>query len=261
MKILRLSVILIVLLFTGCSSAPVISPPPATSPGADGVAISGTTLRLTTEKVSERINNDSGTTLAEMRFDKPVLSGSSDAAKKINAYFAEECHGFFSGSKTSRHFMFSSHKQFFMIAASVRTSVGDVALALKPLQNTVTTQVVYSSPDVLSILETAYWYDGGPSFTYYYGSTFDLKTGELLPISHFVKTDLQTLNDRSIALLYNYFKENPMDGTLIPSQFEQKHHRYTFEDYEYYVDGQDVFLIFRELHQYETSYIIKYTPK
>jgi hypothetical protein len=106
---------------------------------------------------------------------------------------------------------------------------------------------------------------GGVHNFYKYGVTFDLETGELVPLDRFIKTDIKIFNDQIITLMYKFLDENGTYGLYDKSEFENKHHSYSFDNYNYFFSGYENYhsypiinLIFDEYNQLGNSYIIRY---
>jgi hypothetical protein len=190
-----------------------------------------------------------------MYFDKPVLIGDSDAFTKINAYFETECQGFFFGSEKSKHFKEGFRDWFYECVYNTRERYGDDVLAKSPLYNKVDSEIVFQSPEILSIKLTQNWMAGGVHNVYYYGANFDLNTGELLYPNHFVHTNISTFNDQVISLLYNHLSVYGIQGFTIRTEIEEKHKNDQFDDYEFYYDGKDIYLISDYLRN---DFIFKY---
>lgn len=208
------------------------------------------------ERVWNNVVNDRGVVLGVCYFDKPVVEG-VPAAERINAYFDRECDAFFYGSNESRHYTTDQYRYF---QYCVQTMSGWLAseedLIKCPLENTVDTEVTYESDEIVSVKETWYWMAGGTADTRYFGETIDVTTGESISVDHFVRCDIEEFNGQVIKLLTDFYaaEENLISAYAIQELVENR----AFEDYEYYFDGTDVYLIFEQNHYYNDGHVVPY---
>ncbi len=209
------------------------------------------------ERVGLYFEDEHGNVIAEMYFDKPVLNGESDAVASINAYFDKECKGFFYGSEDSANFKESHYNDFSGTVDTFR----DYGILSKyidaPLQNTVNSEITYMSRDILSIKLTQFWWAGGVSNTYFFGATFNLETGELIPLDYFITADIETFNEQVL----DFFRETFSFG---PEEYEQYAH-YNYTDYNYYFtgytyinSGANVCITFNDGSLFRYGYILNY---
>ena len=198
------------------------------------------------KRVSRDLKDVNGKLLATTYFDKPVLIGDSDAFTKINTYFENECQAYFYGSANSMNFKEDQYSHF--IGRANEESVRN--MSYYTWYCTLDTEVTYISAEIVSFKETFNWYAGGVHNLGYYGATFDLKTGELLTIDHFVDVDINGFNQRVICLLNNQI------GTNCLHNLENKYQNYKFADYNFYFDGKDLYLISEDLrNDFDFKYV------
>ncbi len=143
------------------------------------------------ERVDKSVLADDGQTLAYIYFDKPVVSGDSDAAAKINIFFEQACDEWFGenadGNASASNAQFLENRvpldEFLTTLDDYRERFDDAEI-VQPgysLKHILHSKVTLSDPDTLSIMHISDWYVGGGRYFRVYGSTFDLKTGELVP--------------------------------------------------------------------------------
>jgi hypothetical protein len=224
-------------------------------------------MQLSLERISENITDAQGNILARMYFDKPILSREEFdlrektvddiAVSRINAYFEEELRGFFYGSAQSKHFARGHYDDFFDSVARMRESLGDKALAKSPPYCTVDSEVAYMTRDILSIKQSFDLMDGGARTLRYYGSTFDLNTGELLTLDRFVGAGREDFEAKVFAQLEKNFSvgiEEIHDYERFLAQLREK----DIGEHEFYYDGQNIRLIFNEDIRPGMGFILRY---
>ncbi|MDR2088489.1 MAG: hypothetical protein LBP73_03935 [Clostridiales Family XIII bacterium] len=247
---------------------------------SEPVPSAGGTMLLSFERISENVTDAKGNVLARMYMDKPVLSlepfdskdgasaimnamsGTSDGdavISRINAYFEEDVKGFFYGSEKSKHFADAEgwHDYFFESVAGMREGYGDEALADSPLFNTVDSAVAYMSDEMLSIKQSTDWMAGGVRNLRYYGSTFDLRTGELLALDRFVNDGKEEFEAKIFSELRERFfidKDEIHDYEYFLAQLREK----DIGEHEFYYDGQNIHLIFNEDIATGMGFILRY---
>ena len=142
------------------------------------------------ERVDKSVFADNGGILAHIYFDKPIVSGDSDAAAKINALFEQACKEWLGESSDNEALTkdvsfptdYGLYSDILDVLDHYRTNMGDDYL-LQPgyaLKNILYSEVRLSDKETLSIMHVSDWYAGGVRSFRIYGSTFDMKTGELV---------------------------------------------------------------------------------
>lgn len=182
---------------------------------------------------------DAGAALSGKSVDNALTS-------RINAYFEEDIKGFFYGSEQSKHFAQGWYDYFFDSVARMRESYGDEILAKSPLFCIVDSEVVYMTQDILSIKQSFDWMAGGVHNLHYYGSTFDLNTGELLTLDRFISDSKEDFE----AKVFSNMKKNHSigkDGIHDYESFLKQLREKDIGEHEFYYDGQNIKLVFNDI--------------
>ena len=198
---------------------------------------SNDTLEVTVEREDRSIKNADGNVIARMYYDRPVVSGNSEAAEKINAFFEQEEEDWFAG-KRGRLLYEDDYLDYFMDVFEVmREKYGDEELAEWPCVYTVDARIEYLDNDTLSIFQIANYRLGGTGWDYF-GCTFDLNTGELLPVTA-IRNILPEDMRRIMANVSNQAcYQNISDDYIMKYKTREIDMRYA-----YFMDGTYLYLI------------------
>lgn len=227
---------------------------------------------ITIKRIDHSIKNDSGDILALIYFDKPVFKEKSDAVSKIDEYFETEYSNWLN-SEPNRLNIYgnigNSMKKFLESLNDMREMYGDSTIMKYPLKYYVDTEVTFLSKDILSIKQYVYWSSGGPSDTYAFGSTFNLKTGELIPFTYFYDVSKNDFNDS----LTEFLIQSNMVDYLSDQELEEllnsdKDNNFSYDvdscqwnlSYEYYYDGTSIYLCLNQIGIH-SGYIVKWNGK
>ena len=198
---------------------------------------SNDTLEVTVEREDRSIKNADGNVIARMYYDRPVVSGNSEAAEKINAFFEQEEEDWFAG-KSGRLLYEDDYLDYFMEALGVmRERYGDEELAEWQCVYTVDARIEYLDNDTLSIFQLTNYRLEGTAW-YYFGCTFDLNTGELLPVTA-IKDILPEDMRRIMANASNQAcYQNVSDDYIMRYEGREMDMRYA-----YFMDGTYLYLL------------------
>ncbi len=163
---------------------------------------------VTVERVDKSVLTSDGRTLAYIYFDKPIVSGDSDAARKINTFFEQACNEWFGENIDSEiptiNAQFLENRtpldEFLVTLDNYRERFEDDYI-LQPgysLKHILYSKVILSDQEMLSIMHISDWYVGGGRYHRIYGSTFDMKTGELMPCPFDLDDSVLTEKLRSV---------------------------------------------------------------
>ena len=224
--------------------------------GAEDEEKSPGRMEVSIERTDKSRRNGDGEVIAIIYYDKPVVSGDSEAAQKINAFFDEEEKNWFEGGGRLTHSI-EGYDSFLEGVEMIWEERGLIS-AKYPLRYAVDTRIEYSNDHLLSIFQIAHCRVRYNNF-YFFGSTFDLDTGELLPI-----TELEDINadDMRKIMIDGAQYENAYYGQLGSGNYEITYHDKKVDmRYEYYYDGEAFYLIDNIYHDYRNSVLIKWNGK
>jgi hypothetical protein len=246
----------------------------ASDSSAESASAVGGTILLSFERISENVTDAQGNILAQMYIDKPILaleefdlyetSQESDAddaiISRINAYFEEDAKGFFYGSEQSKHFAVGSYDYFFDTVAERRKYYSDEEILADTLLHcTVDSKVAHMTRDILSIRQNLDWIAGGVHNLRYYGSTFDLNTGELLTLDRFISDNKETFVEKVLSEMRTaYPYDTPNNDFDDYENFLAQLNENDISEQEFYFDGHGVHLIFNKNVARLGGYIIRY---
>ena len=199
---------------------------------------SNDTLEVTVEREDRSIKNADGNIIAIIYYDRPVVSGNSEAAEKINAFFEQEEESWFAG-KSGRLTWFEEgfFDDFLSGFEDMREQYGDEILAESPCIYTVDARIEYLDNETLSILQIRNFCWERRDICNY-GSTFDLNTGELLPVTSIkdiLPEDMRRIM-KDVTYQSNY---DNISDEYIMQYYDLK----TDMRYEYFMDGTYLYLI------------------
>jgi hypothetical protein len=163
---------------------------------------------------------------------------------------------FFYGSGKSKHFAQGQRALFFEYVERVRESRGDGVLAKQPLYCTVDSEVAFMADGILSIKQSFDRPVDGLRTLHYYGSTFDLRTGELLTFDRFVRDGKEEFKAEVLSKLRESFSLDE-DGFYNREHFLKRLEKDVGE-HEFYCDGQGIRLVFNEDIRTAMGFIVRY---
>ena len=141
-------------------------------------------------------------------------------------------------------------------------------MTVVPLRYTVDAEVTYVDEKILSIRQIVFWSSGGPSGYTYFGSTFDLETGETVPFTRFSDVDADAFRNDLVKFILKNEMDSSTDKTrLIERVGPNPRHDfiYSFEDREwrfdeeYYYDGISICLTLNQINA--SGYVVKWNGK
>jgi len=214
-------------------------------------------IPMTIERVDYSIRNTEGEAVGITYYDKPVLSGEFDITNKINAFFKDECWEFFFGEYKIKSDFKRDYDRFNEhVVHALETNFLE---ASEPFLNTVETEVKYNDGKILSVLQRAFWHVGGCAPKYCYGDSFDVDTGELINPDYFIEVDINQFRDKIEMFIIEKFVE--WDGDILEQKadsLKEALDNMEFKDYEYYYDGEAIFILFNEIAVHDGCYIIRW---
>ena len=211
------------------------------------------------ERMDQSIYDEGGRLIAIVYYDKPVIQGDSEAVKKINAYFDNEAEAFYDrGTGISWLSQINFYEDFKNGMELMKERWENEMLSQHPTHYTMDTSVCYMDEDMISIVQV--WnYNLEHNDWYCYGSTFDLQTGELIPITKLVNIKPEGMKEIFLSVAYEEAEEYEV----------LKGDNYVIDDYghcvdmkyQYFYDGKFYYLINEFSLGLRTSLVIKWNGK
>ncbi|QUI20791.1 hypothetical protein HZI73_00020 [Vallitalea pronyensis] len=228
-------------------------------------------MTIQIERVDDSIKSESGEILAYIYYDKPIIQD-IEWANKINSFYEGEMEGWLNGSNRLTHYQEGWLQKFKNITSENCESLGDDVIAEQPFLYTIDSKVMMLNKNYLSIRQIATVQTAGKPIRYYYGSTFDLSTGELIPIDTFVdikaddfrNTLAEFLSDNILAYNHNVTPEElkGVYGANSEGNYQIEYDNETMDlSYEYYYDGNDYYIILNHCTLIDQGIIMKWNGK
>jgi hypothetical protein len=205
------------------------------------------------ERIDYSIKNSDGQLLASVYYDMPVVNENSDSAERINAFFRDECDGWFEGQNRLTHFQEGWYSGFTENVSESMDAYGEDVVSEQPFSYRVDSLITFSDKNILSVLQIATYQTAGPMNQYYFGSTFDLQTGELIPFEEIVNASADFLRDAIFELSAHESLKlddaaleriNRIYGALGDDNYDYFYNGNKFQlNSEYFYDGTDYYII------------------
>ena len=211
------------------------------------------------ERMDQSIYDEEGRLIAIVYYDKPVLQGDSEAAKKINTYFEKEAEAFYDrGTGISWLSQINFYEDFKNGMELMKERWGNEMLSQHPTHYTMDTSVCYMDEDMISIVQV--WnYNLEHNDWYCYGSTFDLQTGELIPITKLVNIKPEGMKEIFLSVAYEEAEEYEV---LKGDNYVIDNYGHCVDmKYQYFYDGKFYYLINEFSLGLRTSLVIKWNGK
>ena len=211
------------------------------------------------EKVDQSVYDEQGRLIAQIYYDKPVIQGDSEAIKKINAYFDNEANAFYDQGTSVTWFSKDAFHQFKDGLELMKERWGNEILAEYPPRYAMDTSVCYMDENIISIVQVRNYMLEHNSW-YCYGSTFDLRTGELIPITKLINIKPEEM--KAIFLITGNIIDIGVYEVLKDDNYviDFGGHRIDMK-YEYFYDGESYYLINDFALEFRTSSVLKWNGK
>ena len=204
---------------------------------ADRRTKSNSTLEVTIERTDHSVFNEEGLLLASIYYDRPVVTGDTVAAEKITEFFEDKEMEWFLGFRSPLDFKEEDTNYY-------NHEFGDFLY-------TIETIIVYMDDDILSIMQIMEKRTERREYNYF-GSTFDLNTGELLKL-----TDLTDMSSEDVG--------NILSEVGYPAPFNELSDDYTLVSYgeeinmayQFFVDEQYLYLLDNTRRNYNDGIIYR----
>ena len=211
------------------------------------------------EKVDQSVYDEQGRLIAQIYYDKPVIQGDSEAVKKINAYFDNEANAFYNQGTSVTWFSADAFQQFKDGLELMKERWGNEMMAEYPTRYAMDTSVCYMDENIISIVQVRNYMLEHNSW-HCYGSTFDLRTGELIPITKLISIKPEEM--KAIFLITGNIIDIGVYEVLKDDNYviDDCGHRIDMK-YEYFYDGESYYLINEFALEFRTSLVIKWNGK
>jgi hypothetical protein len=205
------------------------------------------------ERIDRSIKSSDGRLLAAVYYDMPFVNKTSDSAKHINAFFRDECDGWFEGQNRLTHFQEEWYSSFSENVSELIDAYGEDTVSESPFSYRVDSLLTFSDENILSVLQIATYQTAGPMNEYYFGSTFDLRTGELISLDEIVNVSADFLRGAILELAAHESLKlddaaldriNRIYGASGNSDYDFLYNGKQFQlNREYFYDGIDYYII------------------
>ena len=211
------------------------------------------------EKVDQSVYDEQGRLIAQIYYDKPVIQGDSEAVKKINAYFDNEANAFYDQGTSVTWFSKDAFHQFKDGLELMKERWGNEMMAEYPTRYAMDTSVCYMDENIISIVQVRNYMLEHNSW-HCYGSTFDLRTGELIPITKLISIKPEEM--KAIFLIAGNIIDIGVYEVLKDDNYviDFGGHRIDMK-YEYFYDGESYYLINEFALEFRTSSVLKWNGK
>lgn len=211
------------------------------------------------EKVDQSVYDEQGRLIAQIYYAKPVIQGDSEAVKKINAYFDNEANAFYDQGTSVTWFSKDAFHQFKDGLELMKERWGNEILAEYPPRYAMDTSVCYMDENFISIVQVRNYMLEHNSW-YCYGSTFDLRTGELIPITKLINIKPEEM--KAIFLIAGNIIDIGVYEVLKDDNYVIDFYEHHIDmKYEYFYDGESYYLINDFALEFRTSSVLKWNGK
>ena len=211
------------------------------------------------EKVDQSVYDEQGRLIAQIYYDKPIIQGDSEAVKKINAYFDNEANAFYNQGTSVTWFSADAFQQFKDGLELMKERWGNEMMAEYPTRYAMDTSVCYMDENIISIVQVRNYMLEHNSW-YCYGSTFDLRTGELIPITKLINIKPEEM--KAIFLIAGNIIDIGVYEVLKDDNYVIDFYEHHIDmKYEYFYDGESYYLINDFALEFRTSSVLKWNGK
>ncbi len=228
-------------------------------------------IQLSIERTDYSIKSDTGDVLAYIYYDKPVLKNGR-FSDEINSYFEAEQEGWFSGANRLTHYQDGWLSDFEEDVSEAIDTYGIEVLKEQPFIYVVDSNVIFQNDKYLSIRHIATVQKLGKRSWYYFGSNFDLKTGELISIDNLVDMDVDDFRNSLVEFLASNLRDynhNISRKELEEVYGSRGNNSYLTEydgenidlKYEYYFDEENYYIILNHATLLDAGIIMKWNGK
>lgn len=241
------------------------------------IEISNSALNYEIKRIDYSIKNESNETLAYIYYDKPIVQGDNvEACEKINQFFENESEGWFEGNNRLTHNQKSEFEDIKVRMHEEIERYGEETVAVQPFLYVVDTEIIYEDDKYISIRQISNIQLTGKRSWFYYGSTFDKETGELVGFDDFLDVDADKWRNSIVAFLsegildYNHnVTLDEIEEIYGPNEEDYKVYIDWNDDkdieldmnYEYFYDGENIYIILNYYTLLDSGTILKWNGK
>ncbi len=226
----------------------------------------GVDIKFNIDRIEHSIKDDEGNILSYIYYDKPVLTGGrEDVVTKINTFFSNDCDEWLNsvdrtGIRIKSTYNVNDFKDLSL--ENINNSGSDV-IKEQPFKYLVDTKIILLNKKYISVLQIYNSMTMGPQDTFYYGSTFDLKTGELVAFDSICDFNAVSFERTAIPFLVKNLKklnhnlsENDVESYY--SKFSSFIEKESDIKYNYCFDGENFYLVNNETAFVHSGIIVKW---
>lgn len=220
--------------------------------------------KIKIERIDKSFYNKDERLIGSCYYDKPIFkSKNKQLDKKINGFFDKDIQEWNQGTSRFDFYYENNHdNDNRSVQEQLKESIqlfseiyGENAVLQSPLYSSIETYISYMDENYISILQVNRTNFGGPNGLSYFGTTFNLKNGEIISFTEFVDVSATDFKKTILSYLKSYFKYNKMDIKYMEEFneiYEYKQNKsfkvLTSEipiqlNYEYYYDGKNINVI------------------
>ena len=200
------------------------------------------TIEVSVERIDKSIKNQTGDVIAVVYYEKPVVYGDSEVVGKINAFFEKEVSNFLNGKGTLTEETENYYEYFEEGVKSLEEIYGEKELVENPLHYVVETRITHLDSEILSVFQMSDVQLGTLEWSYN-GCTFDLSSGELLPITELIDIKPEEMK----KILQDGTKDSWNEVSfeeLMGNNYKVTYGSTTVDtQWEYFYDGESFYLI------------------
>jgi hypothetical protein len=207
------------------------------------------------DRMEHTITNENGEIITTIYFELPRLKGDSNAIRKINAYFQAQYENWLSSKGDRLSYFQDDGMSDFQVSVKRYQKIDSDKPNRKPSPSyDIRTYLAFEDGKIISFEQIVFNSTLDTMFSGF-GVTFDMETGELLPLTHFFDVDPAEFREglRDFLLADTRFQSNAIneffDTNTSDFLYEYRGHEWDLS-YEYYYDGITVWLALNQIDGY-----------
>lgn len=226
-------------------------------------------VEFTIYRSDRSIKDENGDIQAYIYYDKPIFSGGKEnVMRKINDFFNNDCKEWYGVEETKhkRIKSYYSYDSFRKLALdNINNAKNSNAIKEQPFKHIVNTKIIFVNEKIVSVLQSYSFGTMGPRSVFYYGSTFDLKTGEQIAFDEISNFEFESFEKKIVPFLVEKMSEYYPYKKDIELYYSKYNNINSIENkdkkYNYYYDGTSFYLINNDTAFVHSGIIIKWNGK